>query len=156
MALKPDRYEDWVITDFYMNEVAEAGVLVVFDTGTSGLGANLDDVNAKVKLPDNAAGSGELPAGILMGNVVNLDLTRTHLNPYNRDAQVGSKVGVVRFGSSVTTNKLASGVNPTVGQAAYFTTNGELTVTALNSTRIGTWFSSKDADGYAKLQVHLA
>lgn len=155
MALKPDRFEDFVITDYFMNEVAEAGVVVVFDLTTSGVGASLDDANAKVKLPDVANGSGERPAGVLVGDVVNKDLTQTHLNQYKREQQVGGKVGVARE-ATILTNMITSGQTPSPGLPAYFTTDGLFNTTSTNSTRIGTFLSAKDTDGYAKVRVNLA
>ncbi len=156
MALKPDRYEDFVHTEYFMNETGEAGSVVIFDvSGTTGVGAALDDSNSKVILPNVANGSGESPAGVLMGDVVNKDLTQTHLNQHKRESQVGGKVGILRQGT-ITTNRLASGLVPVPGEAAYFTQEGVLTVTSTNSTRIGTFLSGKDSDGYAKVQVNLA
>lgn len=156
MALHVDRLENFVVTDFFMNEVAEAGSVVVFDTTTTGVGSSLDDSNAVVKLPDNANGSGELPAGILVGDVVNKDLTQTHLNQHKRESQVGGKVGLVRGGSDyITTNMIHTGATPSQGATAYFDANGLLHTTSTNSTKIGTFLSGKDSDGYAKVHVQL-
>lgn len=152
MALKPDRFEEFVDTNFFMNEVAEQGVLVVYDTSSTGVGAMLDDVNAAVKLPDVENGSGEYPAGILVGDVVNKDLTQTHLNQHKRESQIGGKVGLLRE-MEVTTNMISGTPGP--GLPAYFTVGGLLTTVATNSTRVGTWKGGKDADGYAKLLVNI-
>lgn len=157
MALKPDRFESFVNTEFFMNETGEAGSVVVFDTSApSGVGASLDDVNGVVKLPDNQDGSGEAPAGILVGDVVNKDLTQTHLNQHKRESQIGGKVGIIRDGSIVT-NRIASGVSPKAGDPAYFTTEGVFKTTDPDSvgTRVGTFLSGKDSDGYAKVDVDL-
>lgn len=157
MALKPDRYEEYVFTDFFMNETAEAGSVVVFVTTTTGVGAALDDVNAKVKKSSVANASGELIAGILAGPVVDKDLSQTHLNPYNRETQLGGKVGFIRNGSFVVSNMIAVGVSPKAGDPAFATASGLYTTTSTNaSTRIGTFSSGKDADGYAKLIVNIA
>lgn len=153
MALGPDRYEDFVHVEFSMNEVAEAGSLVVFDTSTEGVGAMMDDANAVVKLPDVVNGSGETPAGVLMGDVVNKDLSQTHLNHQDpRETQVGGKVGILRQGQ-VTTSMISG--DPGVGDDAYFTVGGLFTTVSTNSTKVGTWLGAKDADGKAKLQVNI-
>ena len=154
MALKPYRTPGFDDMSYFMNETGEAGSVVVFVTSVSGLGEAMDDADARVQLPNATNGSGEYPAGILMGDVVNRDLTYTHLNQHKRESQVGGKVGVRRHGE-VLTNRIAVGVAPQAGLAAYFTAEGVLTNTSTNSTRIGTWKSSKDSDGYAKLEVNL-
>lgn len=156
MALKGDRYENWLYTEFFMNETGEAGSVVVFDTTLTGLGSALDDSRSRVKLPDVAAGSGEVPAGILMCDVVNKDLLHTHLNEQKREVQVGGKVAFARNGDTVVTNRIGSGVTPKAGSPAYFTVEGVLTMTSTNSTRIGTFLSGVNADGYAKLIVNVA
>ena len=78
MALKPDRHE--VVTDisFFMNETAERGIIVTHST--AGSGAAMDDSNALVAIPTTASGSA--PAGLLLNDVVNIDLTRQHLNQH--------------------------------------------------------------------------
>jgi hypothetical protein len=155
MALALDRYEDLTLIEYFMNETAEAGAVVVFDVGNpSGTGAALDDVNSKVKLSAVTNGSGENPAGILIGDVVNKDLTQTHLNQHKRETQVGGKVGILRRGI-ITTNFLAANLVPKAGDAAYFTSGGRVHLTATNSTRIGTFLSGKNANGEAKLYVNL-
>lgn len=156
MALKGDRnYNDGVDISFFMNETAERGIVVVHDDSVgSGSGAAMDQATAAVKKPDVANGSGERPFGVLLCDVVNYDLTRQHINWHKDEVQVGGKVPVVRHGV-VVTNMIESGVTPQPGAAAYFTTDGELNSTSTNSTRIGTWLSTKDADGYAKLEVNM-
>ena len=60
-----------------MNEVGEKGEVLVFSTG--GSGAAMDDASAVVTTPSTDP-SGEQLAGILLNDVVNLDLTRQHIN----------------------------------------------------------------------------
>ena len=67
MALRPDRNEHLTDLSFFMNETAERGIVVIHDTG--GSGAAMDDSTALVKI-----GSGT-PAGLLLNDVVNFDLT---------------------------------------------------------------------------------
>lgn len=163
MALLADRNEliDVDISHF-MNETAEPGVLVVYDTSSSGVGAAMDDSGAVVKLPDVVSGSGEGPAGILLDNVVNIDQTRQHLNQHKREVQIGGKVTVLRKGT-VVTNMIESGYHPVPGAAAFFTTNGLLNGTSVvtdsnpdvAATQIGRWGGSKNSDGYAKLHVNI-
>jgi hypothetical protein len=155
MALKPDRkYHIGSSIRYFMNETAERGVVVVYDTSVSGSGAGMDDAGCRVKLPDNDNGSGERPAGVLVCDVVNKDLTRTHLNPHKDEVQVGSKITLVRQGE-VTTNMLETGLSPKGGDPAYFTTNGLFSMDATNSTKVGTFQTSKDSDGFATIDINL-
>ena len=154
MALKPTRITTYGGDSiaFFMNETAERGGVVAFDTTTTGLG-NLDDPNAVVRLADT---SGDVPVGILMNDVVNLDLTRTHLNQHKDEVQVNGKVAVLKHGT-VQTDQVVAGVSPTPGADAYFAMGtGLLTTTdAGGSTKVGTFTSGPDADGYVVVDVRL-
>lgn len=150
MALKGDRWDTFLYTDYFMNVTGEAGSALVYDLSTSGVGSALDDTNAKVKLPTVAGASGEVFAGILMGDVVNKDLTQTHLNAHKRETQVGGKVGRQTDGF-VVTNRIVG--NPDVGDTAYPTIHGKFTNTQLNagSVAVGKFGGAKDSDGYVKI-----
>lgn len=154
MALKPDRIESHTDISYFMNEVATRGVIVVHETATSGLGPAMDDADAVVRLPNVTGGSGEDPAGLLLNDVVNLDLTRQHINWHKDEMQIGGKVTLLRQGQ-VTTNALLSGDLPAPGDQAYFTIDGELSVTSTNSTQVGRFLSSVDADGYVKVDINI-
>ena len=152
MALRPDRNEHLTDLSFFMNETAERGIIVVHSTG--GSGAAMDDSNAKVIAPATTV-SGKNPAGLLLNDVVNLDLTRQHINFHKDEVQQGNKVLLLRRGTVVTAQ--ISGT-PTVGAKAYFVVGG--TISASNqdsvSTQVGRFLSVKDADGYAKVEINLA
>lgn len=149
MALKPDRIElaDGSRIKYFMNVVATRGIVVNLDS--SG-GAGMDNPNATVSIPTGPSGN---PAGILMNDVVNLNLTRTHVNQHVDEVQVGNKVDVLRRGV-VKTNNIKSGDTPTAGAAAYYDNNGELTV-GTGSTQVGTFASPKDSDGYAEVEINI-
>lgn len=151
MALKPDRKQTSISTDihYFMNEVAERGIIVTHDT--SGSGAGMDDDAALVQVP-TGTGDGE-PAGLLLNDVVNLDLTRQHLNFHKDEIQLGGKVTLGTRGWWVT-NKIVSGDTPSAGDRAYFAANGELTTTNA-SPKVGKFLSSLDEDGYAKVDVNI-
>jgi hypothetical protein len=158
MALKGDRVVgDGGEISFFMNETATRGVCVVFDTSASGSGVAMDQAEAKVKLPDVANSSGEYPVGILLNDMVNIDPTRQHINQHKDEVQLGGKVTVLKYGQ-VTTSSIYSGQTPGPGLMAYAALDGTLmagTSVPNDTTRIGTWMSKKDADGYAKLQVNI-
>ena len=88
MALKPDRIELQTDISFFMNTEAVRGGVASVSTG--GAGASMDDGNAVVSYAASATGA--KPVGILLNDVVNLDLTRQHINWHRDEVQVGGKV----------------------------------------------------------------
>ena len=150
MALKPDRIEAYTDISFFMNEVGDRGGVVVHST--SGSGVSMDDPNAVVEYA--ASPSGKSPAGLLLNDVVNLDLTRQHINWHKDEVQVGSKVTLLRQGQ-VTTNVVATGLNISAGNPAYFGAEGALTTVSTNSTQVGRFLSDYDADGYVKVEINI-
>jgi hypothetical protein len=153
MALKPDRYEFQTDISYFMNEVAERGGMASLSTGGSGAamdqGVNLASYTA--------TGSGKVPLGILLNDMVNIDLTRQHLNQYKNEVQKGSKVTILRKGY-VVTNKI-QGTAPAAGDPVYVAHSGNLSKTDLvgqgTQPVVGVWLSSPDQDGYAKVEVNL-
>jgi hypothetical protein len=132
-----------------MVTTAERGGVVSHVTG--GVGVAMDDADAVVAY--EAVASGAKPAGILLNDVVNLDLTRQHINWHKDEMQVGGKVTVLRVGQ-VTTDKVTG--TPAAGDSAYVGPSGTVsTSTATGVAKIGTFLSGKDADGYAKLSVNI-
>jgi hypothetical protein len=151
MALKSDRIELLTDISYFMNTTAERGGVV--SAVTSGSGVAMDDANAVVAYA--AAASGAQPLGVLLNDVVNLDLTRQHINWHKDEVQVGGKVTVLRQGQ-VTTDLLVSGITPTAGAPAYVGASGLIGTSSTNAVQIGSFLSGKDADGYAKVSVNIA
>lgn len=178
MALRGDRkYTDGTDISCFMNTTGEKGEVLVFSTG--GSGAAMDDANAVVTTPTDTP-SGDWVAGVLLNDVVNLDLTRQHINWHKDEVQLGGKVTLLRRGVIVT-NMIESGVDPTAMDPAYFmgggisttdaTVKGRVTTTQVSDRgaaavhansdikapeyRVGTFLGKKDSDGYAKVQVNL-
>jgi len=150
MALKPDRIEAYTDISFFMNETGERGGVVVHST--SGSGVSMDDPNAVVEYA--ADQSGTAPAGLLLNDVVNLDLTRQHINWHKDEVQVGSKVTLLRQGQ-VTTNVVATGLDISAGSPAYYGASGVLTTSSTNSVQVGRFLSDYDADGYVKVDINI-
>ena len=151
MALKPDRkvLNNGTDIHWYLNETATRGRIVTHDT--AGSGAAMDDDAATVQVP---TGTGDgVAAGLLLNDVVNLDLTRQHLNQHQDEVQLGSKVTVLTHGW-VVTDAIKSGDTPTAGDPAYFDASGELTTTSGSAT-VGKFLSSLDEDGYAKVEINI-
>lgn len=160
MALKPDRSTLHDDISFFCNDTtAERGGIMCFST--AGSGAAMDQSNAVVTYVANA--SGAIPVGLLLNDVVNLDLTRQHPNWYKDEVQTGGKVTLGTKGWWVT-DRVYPGQTPTMGQLAYvghsgFIANSNIVSDAGDadgSTRVvGRFLSTKDEDGYAKVAVTL-
>lgn len=157
MALKADRYEESTDISFFYNEgTATRGGVVVADAALAS-GAAMDQGGNKVKYAQ--ASATDAPVGILLNDVVNKDLTRTHLNQYKDEVQKGGKVTVLTRGWVVTSNITGS---PAAGDVAYADaatagniTNSAVSAQASGNLAIGRFMSQKDADGYAKVYVNL-
>lgn len=152
MALKPDRIELLTDISFFMATTAERGGVVSAVTSTTGVGVSMDDANAVVAYA--AVASGAKPVGVLLNDVVNLDLTRQHINWHKDEVQVGGKVTLLRNGQ-VTTNMLVAGITPSAGTDAYVGASGFIGTSSTNAVKVGQFLSGKDTDGYAKVSVNL-
>ena len=157
MALKADRYEESTDISYFMTAATgDRGGVVCLDL-LSASGAAMDQGNNTVSY--QAATSTDVPVGILLNDVVNKDLTRTHLNQYKDEVQKGGKVTVLTRGW-VVTNAIDGAPGP--GDVAYasFDTAGNICgadhfAAASGELAIGRFMSAKDADGYAKVYVNL-
>ena len=154
MALKADRHElDTDISFFYNAGTAERGGIVCLST--VGSGAAMDQAGAKVEYV--LAAAGKIPVGVLLNDVVNLDLTRQHINWHKDEVQKGGKVSILKKGWVVT--NLITGT-PTAGGLACVDDDGtagniELCSGTSNDVVVGRFMSTKDEDGYVKVEVNL-
>jgi len=151
MALKSDRIEAYTDISFFMDTVGDRGGIVIH--GSSGSGVSMDDGNAVVLYPTGVV-SGTKPAGLLLNDVVNIDLTRQHINWYRDEVQAGGKVTLLRQGQ-VTTDVVATGLTIAAGTPAYYDAFGRLTTVSTNSTQVGRFLSSMDSDGYVKVDINI-
>ena len=157
MALKSDRNELQTDISFFMNEVATRGGVVSLNTG--GSGAAMDQGAALVNYaPQGPGASGKVPMGILLNDMVNLDLTRQHINQHKDEVQKGGKVTILRKGYVVTNN--IEGTEPSAGDLAYPAHSGNIAKTDIiddsaGTPSIGRFLSGKDEDGYYKVEVNL-
>jgi hypothetical protein len=151
MALKPDRIELLTDVSFFMNSTATRGGVASVVVTSSGVGVSMDDANAVVAYA--ATASGAKPVGLLLNDVVDLDLTRQHINWHKDEVQVGGKVTLLRQGQ-VTTNLVAG--TPSAGADAYLANNGYISTTQAGGTvKVGQFLSAVDSNGYAKVSVNL-
>lgn len=158
MALKQDRSTLQTDISFFMNEVAERGG--VASLSTAGSGASMDNGNAVVTYAADA--SGVVPMGLLVNDMVNIDLTRQHLNQHKDEVQKGGKVTLLTKGWVVT--DALEGTAPNAGDLAYLGHSGKLAtsnivgddVDADGSGRVcGRFLSDVDQYGYAKVFIDL-
>lgn len=156
MALKSDRYEESTdISYFYTAGTAARGGVVCLDV-LSASGAAMDQGDNTVSY--QAAAVTDVPVGILLNDVVDKDLSRTHINWYKDEIQKGGKVTVMTRGWVVT--NMVDGT-PGPGDLAYASETEGLIATvaadaqASGNLAIGRFMSAKDADGYAKVYVNL-
>jgi len=152
MALKADRYEESTDISFFYNAGTATRGGVVLLNAANASGAAMDQGANLVEYA--AATTGTVPVGILLNDVVNKDLTRTHLNQYKDEVQKGGKVTVLTRGWVVTNNLDAVTIAP--GEVAYASaTAGNLTNVSTAGQAVGRFMSAQDADGYAKVYVNL-
>lgn len=151
MALKTDRFVGDSTIKHFMNEVAERGGIATLST--AGSGAALDQ--SRHLATYSATNSGKVPLGILMQDMVNKDLTKTHLNQHKLETQKGGKVELLKRGY-VLTNYIVPGQTIAGGTPAFVGPSGKLSnVQDAGAFLVGEWDSSKDEDGYATVFVNL-
>ena len=82
MALKADRYEESTDISFFSSATGVKGAVVCLDAAAlaGASGAALDQGENTVSA--QAAATTDIHVGIILNDVVNKDLTRTHLNQY--------------------------------------------------------------------------
>lgn len=154
MALKMDRQVDAVDIGFYLNEVAERGVIVSASAAGSGVALDSPFNVATVA----AVASGSRPIGLLMNDFVNVDQTRTKVNWFKDQSQIGNKCTILTKGW-VVTNKVNGTVN---GQdKAVLDASGFMKAAAPGSPDsvvnpiVGRFRSKLSEDGYAKVYIDL-
>ena len=156
MALKSDRYELQTDISFFCNAAVDRGGVVVYQDGTA-LGAAMDSGAATVA--SEVGDTNSRPVGILLNDVVDKDLTRTHLNQHKDEVQKGGKVTVLRKGY-VVTDQIDSNVTVAAGEPAYLSELeagkiSNVTGSGFSDLLVGRFMSAADADGYAKVEVNL-
>ena len=150
MALRGDRDPLSYDVSYFCDTAGEAGGIL--SIVTAGSGVSLDDTNNVVAY--HATGSGVTAVGLQLEDVVNRDLTKTHLNYYKNEVQIGDKVPVMREGWIVTNMVLGT---PTAASVAYLGNSGFISTSRTNSAwpTVGQFLGSKDSDGYAKVYIRL-
>jgi hypothetical protein len=154
MALKGDRIV--IVDDISLTcESATArGVGLCYKTGGSGVA--LGDKAGQADLYANP--SGQTPAGVLLNDVVNVDVTRYHMNFHKDETLISNRCVILKKGR-ITTDQISG--TPTVGNTAYLTTNGQFTPTVSSTgglvatPKVGQFVGSKDEAGFACIDINL-
>lgn len=129
---------------------------VVLCRTTPGSGVALGDLAGAADLLANP--SGAAVAGLLLNDIVNVDVTRYHLNFHKDERLINQRMSLLKKGR-VTTNKVTGA--PTAGQTAYVTASGVLTPTVsatggvAATPKVGVFAGSLDENGYATVDVNL-
>ncbi len=156
MALKADRQIDAVELSYYMNEVATRGTIAVVSTAGSGI--VLDNVNSVATI--STSPSGKKPIGMLLQEVVNIDLTRYPVNFHRDQVNSGSKVTLVRKGW-LSTDQIVG--TPNAQDFAVLYDSGKVSGLVIGSAtynesaypKIGRFLSKVDQAGYARVEIDL-
>ena len=155
MALKSDRSTLQTDISFFMNEAATRGGVAALSAG--GSGASMDNGAALVTY--DATPSGAVAQGLLLNDMVDIDLTRQHLNQHKDEVQKGGKVTLLTKGW-VVTNSLDG--TPAAGGLAYLGQSGNIATAAFagglhggteDSNIVGRFTSAVDQNGYAKVFI---
>ena len=156
MALKSDRSTLQTDISFFMNEAATRGGVAVLSAG--GSGASMDNGTAVVTY---VGASGDAAVGLLLNDMVDIDLTRQHLNQHKDEVQKGGKVTLLTKGW-VVTNSLDG--TPAAGGLAFMGQSGNIATAAFAATLdggqeskhiVGRFTSAVDQNGYAKVFIDL-
>lgn len=156
MALKMDRQVNATDITFYLDDVRDRGVFVVYSTVGSGVA--LDSTRNLAAVSANS--SGQRPIGCLLSDTVNIDRTRQPLNWHKDQQASGDKVCILTNGWIVTDQITGT---PTVGQLAVLSSSGTVTGVTNGATTwnqaanpfVGYFVSTKDENGFARVKVAL-
>ena len=89
------------------------------------------------------------PIGLLLNDVVEIDLTRCHLRSYDDQSLVGGKVRVMVQGTAIVGPCEGT---PEIGDPIYYNEEGYMT-TEPCSQRVGTCLSRTCEDGFLKVEI---
>ena len=154
MALKGDRVI--IETDITMScpTAALRGVVLVNTTTGSGV-----DIGSKAGVASLVANpSGYTPVGMLMNDMVNIDVTRYHLNFQKDERLIGDRCTLLRKGK-LTTDQVTG--SPTAGKTAYLTASGVLTPTMsatgglIATPKVGVFAGAPDENGFCTVDITL-
>ena len=146
MALRPDRKVIHDDINFKVAQVAEKGVVLVYDTANAGF--------LKIDQEPLADASLQNVAGMLMIDVVNKDFGAVPENHNKLETGLSGVVRVLKVGE-ITTNQVDAAADfGGAGSGVYLGRDGKITSVA-SGTRIGTTLGATDTDGYVKVFLNI-
>lgn len=162
MALKPDRSynEDTDISNFWLSTdttAREKGGMASYVSAGSGAAMGINYVDEpNIVDYDTGVGSSTIPKGILLQNVaIAMSATRDFPNFENQEIRPGDKCTLVTRGW-VVTDMIYPDQTPTVGQRAFLGQSGLLATGTVNSSlAVGRFLTTKDANGFCKVDIDL-
>jgi hypothetical protein len=147
IGLKPQRYI--VCENYYhfCDAAASRGMVVEFDDIE-----HVPGCGACMVRPGFVHGRA---AGVLLNEVVDIDLSKSHFNWYKDEVQIGGKVWLLTAGEIVTNPIITKPVK--LGDEVYYDETGRLTTENSNKTRgpVGKIISHVDIDEYYKISIKV-
>lgn len=150
MALAPSRQVFDTNIDYALNAVAERGVIVSIIPGTT--------ADGEVTVAAVATGVNQMPIGILLDDVEDMNYDRHGEYRQRNVVDVGSVVGLATAGEFWTDQ--ITGSTPVAGRKAYLGTNGSVTMTQATdgnnlAPQVGKFMSVANANGFVKIELRL-
>lgn len=147
--LRPDRIEEITINYFIRGSSERGRIVELLPERQMIDGNSYEEVQA--------GRHDGVPIGVLLEDVVNVDLCKTPIHHWSHTTVPGSKVTILQRGVIVTDQISGKGweENPScVGKKVYYTRNGKFTLYRV-SKPVGICMSRKDENGYVQIRITL-
>lgn len=150
MALAPSRQIFDSNIDYALNAVAERGVIVSIIPGTT--------ADGEVTVAAVATGVNQMPMGVLLDDVEDMNFDRHPEYRQRNVVDVGSVIGIAPE-CEVWTDQY-TGSTPIAGRKAYLGTNGSVTMTQATDGNnlaplVGKFLSVPNANGFVKVAIRV-
>lgn len=149
--------QDTNIGYFATGTMSRGGIVSQTGNGSGVIGEAMDNYGRTAGYTNSPSGC--KPLGLLLQDVVDIDVSRQQLNPYKNETLIGSKVTVLYRGE-VMTNMIGPGQASGIFMPtdAYLGPSGLVyssNYTASGWSKVGQFITNIDADGYATLRVDI-
>jgi len=139
-AMKSDMYVRDTDISFFCDKTTERGKIVEAMPGANGLWNEVRPGRYENR-----------PVGLLLNDVVDIDLSRCHLNWSKFETQRGGKVQIMRCGEAIV--RPVNG-KPIPGAPLFYEKDGTLTTKDV-SIQVGNCLSTRDEDDFVKVQIRI-
>lgn len=153
MAIKGDRQVDSDELAYFVNTATSPGKILSVSTGGSGIA--MDSTSNVAAASANS--SGAKPLGMLLTEVVNIDLARQHINWHKSQVNIGNKARIMTKGWAVTdqVTSATAGTKAVLSSSGYVTNKASTGHNEVVNPTVGVFRSGKDANGFAKVYIDL-